>query len=107
MPYYCPHYRLSFPVLKPVFGCNLIPFHNFSVLLLLEIVSIHIHLVYTSLAHYQSIPNFCNYQIVVSITINPSEKIRHQFSPLVANYIQKRLTFSSVPTAFSQIAPLL
>jgi hypothetical protein len=40
-----------------------------------EVESIHIHLVYRLLAHSQSLPNFCNYQIVVSITISPSKRL--------------------------------
>jgi hypothetical protein len=44
---------------------------------------IRIRLVHTSLAHCQSLPNFCSYEIVVSITISPSEKsnIKHNGMP--------------------------
>jgi hypothetical protein len=43
----------------------------------------HIHLLNSSFAHCHSLPNLCNYQTVVSITISPSERsdIKYTWMP--------------------------
>jgi hypothetical protein len=53
--------------------CNLILFFNFLFVYLLRVLSLHVYLLCSSFALCQSLPNFCNYEIVVSNTVSPSE----------------------------------